>query len=72
MIVSVIIAAIQFLGFPSAWDKFFTFVAGIVILGIAYRMMPKVKTPDARSLPYMDYKRGETATITNPNTEQTQ
>ena len=71
MLLSVIIAVIQFLGFPTAWDKFFTFVAGILILGIAYRMAPKVKTLDAQSLPYIEHKREEMATITNQNTDPT-
>ncbi len=72
MLVSVIVAIVQLLGFPYAWSKFFTFVGGMLILAIAYKMAPRVKTIDASSLPYVEHKREEVAAITNPNTEQTQ
>jgi hypothetical protein len=73
MLVSLIVAVIQFLGFPTAWDKFFTLVGGIIILGIAYRMGPKVKSNStAQSLPYVEYKREEVITIINQDSEITQ
>jgi hypothetical protein len=72
MLVSVIVAIIQFLGFPSAWDKFFTLVGGILILGIAYRMGPKVKPVQVRSLPYVEHKREDAGTITSQNTQNSQ
>ena len=72
MLVSVIVAIIQFLGFPSAWDKFFTLVGGILILGIAYRMGPKVKPAQKQSLPYIEHKREDAGTITSQNTQNSQ
>jgi hypothetical protein len=58
MILGALIVLIQFLGFPSSWNKFFTFICGIVVIGIAYRMAPKVKVQDEKALPYVDFKRG--------------
>jgi len=74
IILGVLVAVIQFLGFPTSWNKFFTFVCGFLIIGIAYRMGPKVKAVNVGSLPYEEYKRSkstvnsnETNTITNTN-----
>ena len=72
MLISVTVAIIQFLGFPSAWGRLFTFVGGMLILAIAYRMAPRIKPIDAGSMPYMEHKREDVAAITNTNTEQTQ
>ena len=72
MLISLVVAIIQFLGFPTAWDKLFTFVGGMLILVIAYRMAPRVKAVDVRSLPYMEYKKEEIGTITNPDIDKTQ
>jgi hypothetical protein len=72
MLVSVIVAIIQLLGFPYAWSKFFTFVGGMLILAITYKMAPRVNTIDAGSLPYVEHKREEVVAITSQNTEQTQ
>ena len=59
MIVGALVAIIPFLGFPSSWGRFFELVCGVLIIGIAYRMAPKVKVIDSASLPYEDYKRSE-------------
>jgi hypothetical protein len=59
MILAALVAVIQFLGFPTSWNKFFAFVCGILIIGIAYRMAPRVKTVNTGSLPYDEHKRVE-------------
>ena len=57
MILATLVALIQFLGFPTSWNKFFSFVCGILIIGIAYRMTPKVKATNTEKLPYVEHKR---------------
>ncbi|MEI8327977.1 MAG: hypothetical protein WCG02_02465 [Candidatus Taylorbacteria bacterium] len=70
MLLAVLIIIIQFLGFPPSWNKFFTFVCGALIIGIAYRMAPKVKEVNEQTLTYVDYKRDkkdEIVTIVEEN-----
>ena len=59
MILSALTAVIQFLGFPTSWNKFFTFVCGLLIFGVAYLMAPKVRSQDVKDLPYVEQKREE-------------
>ena len=72
MLISVIVAIIQFLGFLPSWKYLFTFIGMMLILGIAYRMAPKVKVVDAGSLPYVEHKRDDKVTITDQDVEKTQ
>jgi hypothetical protein len=64
MLIGVIVVIVPFLGFPSSWQRFFEIVCGILVIGIAYSMAPKIKPVDSADLPFSEHKSDN---LTNPN-----
>lgn len=44
-----------FLGFPSAWDKIFSLIAGLLIIAVAFRFRSQPKTSNLQ-MPYVEHK----------------
>ncbi len=57
MIVGILIVIIPFLGFPSGLIKFVEIVCGLLIVGLAYSMAPKIDLgPNQANVPFKDYR----------------
>ena len=69
MLLGVWIAIFLFLGFPSAWEELLAVVSGIVIIGIAYRMVPEVKISAGqeahKDIPYVEHKADTITSVTS-------
>ncbi len=63
MIIGLVVAVMPFLGFPSSWDATIYIILGLLIIAIAYRLVPAVKTDEKdRSMPFTDNKGSHTKT----------
>lgn len=63
IIFGVVLAALPFLGFPSAWDTIFGIVLGFLVIVTAYSLPGNKSGIDGDSLPFAEHKNG----IAHPN-----
>ena len=69
MLIGVWIIVFLFLGFSLAWEQIFAVITGLVIVIMAYRTAPPVKTTDASAVPFVEHKSSQKVeTIPLPET----
>ena len=56
VILGIWVMAFLFLGFPSAWDKVFALLSGLIILVVAFKTERRQRPSSAANIPYVEHK----------------